>query len=179
MNEVRPKRRRIAAMEEPESSAYEAAIVVMVYEARHRLSEAERALEDGSSQTEDLPASVSSALKLLHGATALLKSSHVRMSDDLRLMMDRAMAATMAAEGQVLTSALLRRDVIHEIASREPSQLETNMYAKMLTVARASVRAAKQEAHRSLALLADEFPDAYSVDEVMLADIVAANTSAS
>jgi hypothetical protein len=160
---------RIASISEPSLGRMASALVLLVYLAREALSVAERSADvDDLDTALERESAVGQALEQVVQAEALLRSAQalhvpwttagiVRSGIHVR----RAIHATEALAGHVkLAGEYTRFRVRGKLDDAEEKERK-----RQHTIWRNSARQARSEAHRALAELTEEFPDAYEVDD--------------
>lgn len=125
---------------------YERGVLILVWEAREYLSDAERS---------EKPAPCIEARRLLDAAVVLLAfttTRHQRASD---LLQRAASAATAAAENGALAASYALT-----VAAPAAPDWDKQRTPKALAIFKRAAETARQEAHRALADLCELFPEA-------------------
>jgi hypothetical protein len=151
---------RIAMMATPSQNAYDRTIITLAFEARELLADAER---------EQADAPIDTTVGWLDDATALLTAAATlaaqRTDDDTSaeeqvLRTAAASAATAAAFGKLASNCARTSFTLRRHQDFGQRQAETNRRYWVKTLG-----AAKADAHRALAELAELLPDAYETED--------------
>lgn len=161
MSTVTP-RPRIAIMDDPIELDHQRAAVSSMHEARKCLSETEGAIDriGNADVATPMPPHVmdtaQNAVGLIRGSMA----STSRTANDPPLLM-LGQRSLCSAESNLWLLRLL--DTYNDLEVLTPH--EAKFREHLVAVCRRSALAAKRDAHRALAALAEAFPDAYRTDE--------------
>jgi hypothetical protein len=158
---------KIASMIEPSDERIKSALLTTTYMARDSLSMAERQAETRYDQAVKAIAAADRAAKQVLEGIAFIKTA-VALTDMTSHLsagvvragahLKRAACAAEAAAGHIA----LVRELVRSGDKRDDG--EDKERSKQYTIWRNSAKHARQEIHRALAELAEEFPGAYDVE---------------
>lgn len=158
------KRERIGVMAEPVSDDMARALIVTAYQARETLALVAREPIGDMLDSDDVLDEAESYLRAV-GAYLLTDVVHDALDDDgivrLQAMGKRAIRATESARSLCA--------VARSYPERGGSDFEKKQRKRAERRCEMATEAARQEAHRLLAELAEVFPNAYHVDEELIA----------
>jgi hypothetical protein len=147
----------LSTLNEPDDTDRTQALVTAVHMGREMLSLAERIADSASMDFTSALRYLASALTYLRAASELLPSSGSNLGGAATRAMLRSIAASEAALGHAKLAQSYG-------ACRLPEAFEVQQAARSRVIWKKATEAARQEAHRALAAVAELYPDACSVE---------------
>lgn len=150
----------IAVIAEPTPDDYRRSIVIQVYNARELLSLAERQVDGNPDPNPDVALiQLNDAIACMQSAMSMLSEANGHL-DSVRAerLMHRTVHAARAAIGHVQHYA--------DLLDNAQSRVEQDLFKKLGPIWRRAAETAKKEAHRSLDMLCEAWPDSYSTEDI-------------